>query len=410
MLVKEGYKQTPIGIIPDDWDVVSQSEVATFYNGRAYKLSEWEESGVPVIRLQNLTGSGKEYYYSKLKLPEHQYCNNGDLLYMWSATFGPVWWTGDKAIFHYHIWKIQTIENRLDKDFLYYLLDDVTVRMKNQSHGSTMLHVTKGGMEKLNIQLPPLSEQQKIAEILSTVDNKLAAIQSEISATETLKKGLMQTLLTQGIGHTKFKDSPLGQIPESWVVRDVQDVTDYVDYRGKTPTKTSSGIFLVTARNIKNNRIDYDISQEFIAEGDYEIVMSRGTPKIGDVLLTTEAPMGSVAMVDREGIALAQRIIKYRGHPGIIDNSYLRYCFISHYFQNLLDLNSTGSTVKGIKGSRLKKLNILIPPLEEQTRIAEILATVDNKLDTLATKKIQYQALKKGLMQKLLTGEVRVRV
>ncbi|WP_053978175.1 restriction endonuclease subunit S [Mangrovimonas xylaniphaga] len=189
------FKDSHLGEIPKSWKVVKQSEVATFYNGRAYKLSEWEDKGTPVIRLQNLTGSGKEFYYSNLKLPEHQYCSTGDLLYMWSATFGPVWWQGEKAIYHYHIWKI-THSNNLLKTFHYYLLDDVTRRMKNESHGSTMLHVTKGGMEKLLIQLPPLEEQQKIAEILSTVDDKLEVLEEKKTSFQDLKKGLMQQLLT----------------------------------------------------------------------------------------------------------------------------------------------------------------------------------------------------------------------
>ncbi|WP_016988278.1 restriction endonuclease subunit S [Flavobacterium sp. ACAM 123] len=190
------FKDSPLGKIPKSWEVVKQSEVATFFNGRAYKLTEWEKEGIPVIRLQNLTGTGKTYYYSNLKLPDHQYCHNGDLLYMWSATFGPVKWFGDKAIYHYHIWKIEHDLNRLDSGFHYYLLDDVTARMKNESHGSTMLHVTKGGMEKLLIKLPSLKEQQKIADILSSVDEKLEVLLEKKVHYQVLKQGLMQQLLT----------------------------------------------------------------------------------------------------------------------------------------------------------------------------------------------------------------------
>jgi type I restriction enzyme S subunit len=190
------FKDSVLGKIPKSWEVVKQAEVATFYNGRAYKRTEWEESGIPVIRLQNLTGTGKDYYYSNLELPEHQYCHKGDLLYMWSATFGPVWWFGEKAIYHYHIWKIEHDSNRLNRDFHFYLLDSVTTRMKNQSHGSTMLHVTKGGMEKLSIQLPSISEQNQIAEILSSVDDKLQVLSEKKTTYQELKQGLMQQLLT----------------------------------------------------------------------------------------------------------------------------------------------------------------------------------------------------------------------
>ncbi|OCW46820.1 restriction endonuclease subunit S [Aeromonas caviae] len=143
----KGYKQSELGQIPEDWEVVSLGDASQFINGRAYALHEWESSGVPVIRLQNLTGRGDEYYYSNLQLPERQYCDFGDLLFMWSATFGPVIWKGSKAIYHYHIWKIEC-KGGNNKTFLFYLLGDMTERLKNNSSsGGTMLHLTKEKME-----------------------------------------------------------------------------------------------------------------------------------------------------------------------------------------------------------------------------------------------------------------------
>ena len=108
---------------------------------------------------------------------------------------------------------------------------------------------------------------------------------------------------------------------DDWEQRKLIDGCEYVDYRGKTPNKTENGVFLVTAKNVKAGYIDYEASQEYIAEEDYDEVMHRGMPQIGDVLITTEAPCGNVAQVDREDIALAQRIIKYRGHENQIDNT-----------------------------------------------------------------------------------------
>ncbi|MBF9239791.1 restriction endonuclease subunit S [Hymenobacter sp. BT683] len=264
---------------------------------------------------------------------------------------------------------------------------------------------------KIEILLPPLSEQRKIAEILSTVDEKMAVIDEQLAQTQELKKGLMQRLLTKGIGHTAFKDSPLGEIPESWEVKRISEVSSYVDYRGKTPPKVDSGVFLVTARNIKNGKIDYSLSKEFVPIDEYDEIMSRGKPQIGDVLITTEAPMGEVAAIDREDIALAQRVIKYRADSSQLDSGYFKYFLLGPQFQTALDKESTGSTVKGIKGSRLHKMQLIIPSsLAEQRQIAEILTTVDDKLQVLTDKKAQYQELKRGLMQQLLTGQRRVRV
>lgn len=177
-----------------EWEKRKSGDIAVFYNGRAYKQSEWETTGFPVIRLQNLTGSSNDYYYSNLKLPEKQYCNNGDLLFMWSATFGPVWWNGDKAIYHYHIWKIETDSAALSKNFLFYVLDEITEKTKNTSNGSTMLHITKEGIEKLVINLPSLSEQTKIAHFLTAIDGKITQAQTQLDAVKRYKKGLLQQM------------------------------------------------------------------------------------------------------------------------------------------------------------------------------------------------------------------------
>jgi len=189
------FKGSELGEIPVGWEVVPQGAVTTFFNGRAYKLTEWEESGTPVIRLQNLTGSGDKYYYSNLALPEHQYVHKGDLLYMWSATFGPYIWWGEKAIYHYHIWKVECGE-RLDKGFMYYSLVWLTAAMKGKTHGSTMMHLTKAGMEKYPMVLPPLCEQRRIAAVLSGVDSKIELLRARQTQFQSLKRGLMQKLLT----------------------------------------------------------------------------------------------------------------------------------------------------------------------------------------------------------------------
>jgi type I restriction enzyme S subunit len=191
------FKDSPVGRIPEKWSVSTQGKVATFYNGRAYKLSEWEQEGTPVIRLQNLTGSGSDFYYSTMQLPEKQYCEEGDLLYMWSATFGPHIWHGPKAIYHYHIWKVVADEENITKTYLYYLLEFKTKQWKEQStNGMGILHVTKGAMEGMELALPPLSEQHRIAQILDSVHSKLDVLIQKLRLVSDTKKALMQDLLT----------------------------------------------------------------------------------------------------------------------------------------------------------------------------------------------------------------------
>lgn len=191
-----------------------------------------------------------------------------------------------------------------------------------------------------------------------------------------------------------------------WKEKSLENITDYVDYRGKTPTKTESGIFLVTAKNIKMGYIDYETSKEFISEESYNEAMRRGLPKIGDVLFTTEAPMGNIAQVDNENIALAQRVIKFRG-KSILNNTFLKYSFINDKFQNELLNNAIGTTVLGIQGKVLHKMKINFPSLPEQEKIASFLSKVDESIEILEEEKELWEKYKKGMMQKIFSQKLR---
>jgi len=161
----------------------------------------------------------------------------------------------------------------------------------------------------------------------------------------------------------------------------LEDVVDkLIDYRGKTPVKTDSGIPLITAKVIKNGRIE--TPNEFIAEEEYESWMTRGIPEIGDVVLTTEAPLGEVAQINTtDKIALAQRVITLRGKKNVLDSTYLKYFLFSPIGQGNLKAKETGSTVTGIKQSELRKVEIYAPDYETQVEIASILSSLDDKIE-----------------------------
>ncbi len=167
---------------------------------------------------------------------------------------------------------------------------------------------------------------------------------------------------------------------ENWETETLENcLSAIIDYRGKTPTKTSSGVPLITAKIVKNGRIE--TPNEFIAEKDYKAWMTRGFPKIGDVILTTEAPLGEIAQITDERIALAQRIILLRGKENFLDNSYLKYFLLSETGQSQLGSRSSGTTVLGIKQSELRKVKVTFPKFSEQRAIAKILSSLDEKIE-----------------------------
>ena len=158
------------------------------------------------------------------------------------------------------------------------------------------------------------------------------------------------------------------------------DILDkIIDYRGKTPQKTDSGIPLITAKIIKDGRILPP--NEFISESNYDNWMVRGIPHEGDVVLTVEAPLGEVAQLGNEKIALAQRVVTLRGKEGVLDNTFLKYFLMSQVGQARLKARETGTTVTGIKQSELREVLIDCPDYEHQLQIASILRAIDNKIE-----------------------------
>lgn len=153
-----------------------------------------------------------------------------------------------------------------------------------------------------------------------------------------------------------------------------------IDYRGKTPKKSDDGILTLSAKSVKMGKIDYGQAY-FISEKTYAKFMVRGFPKVGDVLMTTEAPLGCVARLDRDDVGLAQRLITLRGKNDILDNGYLLYFLMSARGQHELLSRASGTTVQGIKRTEFAKVKIPVPPLPEQQRIAQILTTLDNKIE-----------------------------
>ena len=167
--------------------------------------------------------------------------------------------------------------------------------------------------------------------------------------------------------------------PKNWKQVVLEDALDaLIDYRGKTPKKVDKGIPLITAKVVKSGRILP--MDEFIADEDYESWMVRGIPQISDIVVTTEAPLGEVAQIKNANVALAQRIVTLRGKVDFLENDFLLFLMQSDFVQNQLEARATGSTVKGIKQSELRKIILPIPPIVEQKCIGKILSDLDDKI------------------------------
>ena len=287
-----------------------------------------------------------------------------------------------------------------------------------------------GGQPNINQELiralkmpcPPAEEQQCIVDFLddktAQIDQLITQKQQMLELLQEERAALVNHAVTKGLDPAApLRDSGiewLGQVPAHWeVVKLTTYLESIVDYRGRTPNKISEGVFLVTARNVKGGKIDYALSEEYVSLEEWEKFMQRGAVEIGDVLFTMEAPLGEAANVDRTDICLAQRLVKFRGKPDKLNNYFLRHWIGSHVFQNDLQSFATGSTVLGIKSSKLNQLTMLIPPLDEQAKIVDFIGTNSERMNetifVINQEIALLQEYRAALIAEAVTGQIDVR-
>jgi type I restriction enzyme S subunit len=297
---------------------------------------------------------------------------------------------------HAHI--MRTLSNATrDWVYYYYVHRDITPFI----NGGTRAKLNQSDLRGLEIVLPPLPEQRRIAEILGSVDGVIEATKVVIKQTKTVKQGLLQSLLTRGISHTEFKDSPIGQIPANWSERNLGDVIDFINgYAFKPEDWSASGTPIIRIQNL-NGSNDFNY---------YEgTVPSKCHVHEGDLLFCWSGSRGT---------SFGAR--KWQGPLGFL-NQHIFRCVVSNELDQAFafyllegmtrhiesEAHGGGGLVH-IKKSELVKFEIGLPPIEEQKQIVGILAAVDQEITLESSKLATLINLKSGLMDDLLTGKVRV--
>ncbi len=399
--------------LPDTWQEVKLKDIATFSQGLQVGVEEQvstpSDNYVRFIRIVDYTQKNEDIRFVENK-GQRYFASKSDIVMVRYGTPGLVG-RGIEGIIANNLFKINLDQKIANNDFFEHLLKSSFVQNKLQSGSAstTMPAINFSTLNTVVIPLPPLEEQKKIADILSTVDKKIAFVEENISVTEELKKGLMQKLLTEGIGHTEFKDSELGRIPESWEVKSIGSLTSLT--AGGTPSTQikdywnpkevpwlSSGEVNKKIINFTDNMISKqglnNSAAKFIPKYSVLIALAgqgktRGTVAISEIELTTNQSVASILPSEK------------------LDMYFIYYNLDSRY-EEIRSMSTGVGGRGGLNLAILKSIKIALPPQKEQKQIAEILSTVDKKLENLKEKKQSFEELKKGLMQKLLTGEVRV--
>jgi type I restriction enzyme S subunit len=245
------------------------------------------------------------------------------------------------------------------------------------------------------------------------VDDVIEKTRAQIDKLKDLKTGMMQELLTKGIGHTEFKDSALGQIPASWDVRYISDLCSHiVDCVNKTAPVVDhvTPYKMIRTTNVRNGRIVMD-GMRYVSQETFQAWSRRLALRAGDLIFTREAPVGECGLVrNANGLFLGQRTMVYRAAPEKLDSSFLLWSMLSEYCQNQIQDLSGGSTTPHLRVPDCGKILLKVPPLAEQREISSAIQSVATLLEQKEIKVAHVTGLKKALMQDLLTGKVRVNV
>ncbi|MGB2247589.1 MAG: restriction endonuclease subunit S [Alcanivorax sediminis] len=254
----------------------------------------------------------------------------------------------------------------------------------------------------------PLHEQQKIAAILSSVDDVIEKTRAQIDKLKDLKTGMMQELLTKGIGHTAFKDSPVGRIPEEWDVVELARIARVIDCKHATPKYFSEGYPVVKPGNIKEGNID--IAGCSLTDKDgFDDLNENHKPRKGDTVYSRNQTYGIGAFVHKDlDFAIGQDVCVI--HPTDCEPKFIFYAVNAPVVRDQVELLAAGSTFKRINLGSIRNLLVPVPAREEQKRISLILSSVDRNLLLIEQRLSCVTDIKKALMQDLLTGKVRVNV
>lgn len=400
--VREGYKITELGEIPNEWNIIKLRDVVTYHNAGIYKKKELFGEGTNIVGVSNLYNNNSidGQIFKKVPLTEDELkeytLQEGDLIYGDSSLVREgigrtlyVTKNGEGTAFAWHTRRFKVNKTLIDSRFLNYILNynkSIRKQIISLSTQTALTGITTEDFFSINILVPSLKEQKNIGNIISIVDKQIENTEKLIQKNQELKKGLMQQLLTKGIGHTEFKKTELGNIPKEWEVKKLGEIF-----------KLSSGSFL---------------SQKNIIEGEYPVYGGNGISGYHNDYLFDESKLiiGRVgakcgcihisnykSWITDNALYISEKIIDF-------DNKFM------YYLLKYKDLNkyANQNAQPVISGKKIYSINVAFPPHHEQVSIALILLNMDKKIKEYKIRKYKLEELKSGLMQQVFTGKIRV--
>ncbi len=425
----ERYKDSGVewlGEVPSDWNVVPLKHIAQFINGDAFKPTDWADSGIPIIRIQNLNGSD-DFNYFDGKVEDRYLVHDGDLLFGWSGnrgtSFGPfIWHYSEVCALNQHIFKVVPVA--LDKAELYWTLKAVTSHVEDQAHGIIgMVHITKGDLGAIKVPVPSSELQQAIAAFLDRETGKIDALVAEqdrlIELLKEKRQAVISHAVTKGLNpYAPMKDSGvewLGEVPEGWEVGALKRFCKLITDGAHVSPETENGVYyFVSTKDLVDNFIDFENCLK-TSESSFEYLVKTGCrPYVGDVLFSKDGTIGRTVVIQQDiDFVVASSLIIIRPDNMILNSAYLNYLCISNVVASQVESFVKGAGLPRLSIQNLLKVIGVFPSIEEQSAIAFSLDSETAKIDTLITEAQQAIGLLKerrsALISAAVTGKIDVR-
>jgi len=419
------FKDTEIGKIPKEWEVVKLDEVSIKIKAGGTPLTskkEYYNGNIPFVKIEDMTRSYKYLRSTSTTITEAGLKNSNawlvpvnSLLVAIYASIGVIAINKIEVTTNQAILSILPIEEKTNVEFLFYTLTYLKPLLKKYTKETTQKNLTGEIMKNFKVALPSLSEQQKITSILSTVDESIQKTDDIIANTERLKKGLMEELLTKGIGHKEFKDTEIGKIPKEWEVVKLKDVLLLLR-NGITlrQIKEGNGYPVTRIETISEEKIDPSKLGHVVGLHEKDIEEYRLIE--GDILfshINSLEHIGKTAIYEGEpGFILhGMNLLLLRPDKNKVDTKFLLYLLRLFRARKLFGIMAKKAVNQAsINQTELGNLKIFLPSLSEQQKIASILSNVYEKLENLRRERTKLEKIKQWFMEELLSGRIRVRV
>lgn len=372
---------------------VRLGDVATYINGYAFKPSDWSDSGVPIIRIQDLTGNSYQANRYSGEYAKKYEVLPGDVLISWSASFGVYIWTAEKAVLNQHIFKVVFDKCKVDKSFFVHQVQNILERAESSSHGATMKHLTKPVFDALPFYLPPLDEQRRIAAVLDKVSDLIAKRRAQLDKLDELVKAQFAEM---------FGDPERN--PKHWPVLSMNQTCKVGSSKRIYKSEhTSNGIPFLRVSNL-TDLINTGMSTPdlYIPEELYNELKNQGqVPTAGDILLTSRGTLGQCYIVkENDEFYFQDGMISWLSNfSDCITPLYLSYLFAMPGFRRQIESIQAGTTVSYLSISMINRLSVMLPTMELQISFSSFVKHTDGMKLTIQQSLDKLEMLKKTLMQ-----------